>query len=234
MSQRNKELGFTVIELSLAMAFLAFILLFTTTTLVQMMRTYNKGLTIKQINQAGRTITEDLSRSLSSGAASEVNTSYLSQGKLCVGSATYIWNPVYQDDAAHTYNNGGYTGHKWSSGSTGLGLARTTSTYCRGGSAETLTANDNSFSLLGEHARIIDVDVEKYGVGDKLVQLTFVIGTFDPSEATAIASLSTGSPQYQNVYNTAYFRDGSLTCRPDNSGNFCAFGTFKTTVYVGN
>ena len=87
MSRHSRESGFTVIELTLAMAFLAFIMLFTTLTIIQMMRTYDKGLTIKQINQSGRTLVEDLSRSVSAGVASDINTSYIDQGRLCVGNA---------------------------------------------------------------------------------------------------------------------------------------------------
>lgn len=230
MSQNNTQRGFTVIELTLAMAFLAFILLFTTTTLVQMMRTYNKGITIKQINQAGRTITEDLARSLGSGESADIITTYLPQGRLCVGNAVYMWTPTFT--AAQQYTPTIYT--RLDTKAVSLVRASKTPLTCSANGALSLASSDTTFSLLGDNARVLDVKAERYGTGGRLVQLTFIIGTFDLGEESALQSLATATPQYNNIYNTPYYRGGTMTCRPDSQGNFCAFGTFKTTVYVGN
>lgn len=227
MSQHNKkQSGFTVIELTLAMAFLAFIMLFTTMTIIQMMRTYNKGLTIKQINQSGRTLVEDLSRSLSAGVASDVDVSYINQGRLCVGNAVYMWTPVYNGT---TYSASVYTQFNGKPAS----LIRTerSTLLCSNSASLSLASSDNRFALLSDQARVLSVDVERYGVGNRLVQLTFQIGTFDQTEEP---SLDLPVPNKKNIYVTPYYDGGNLTCRPDTNGNFCAFGTFKTTVYVGN
>lgn len=229
MFRHKSQQGFTVIELTLAMTFVAFILIFTTLTTIQMMKTYNKGVTIKEINQAGRTLTEDLSRSLTAGKASSVNLSYLDQGKLCVGASTYIWNPVYTG-AAHAYNDGGVTYHKWPNGDR-VGLARSVSALCNASNAITLPAPDeNTFSLLSDQARVLDVSATRYD-GGKLVKLVFTLGTFDTNEEP---SLGASPIDTSGLYNTPYFNGANLTCRPNDQGNFCAFGTFRTTVYIGN
>jgi hypothetical protein len=231
MFRRNTDQkGFTVIELTLAMAFLGFILIFTTTTTVQMMRTYNKGLTIKQINQAGRTLTEDLARSLSAGKASDVNTSYVAQGRLCVGNAVYMWTPVYNPD--NTYNSNVTTNFNGSAAT----LIRTDRTSgsagtCSANGALTLTSSVDRFALLSDQARVLNVDIEQNS-DKKLARLIFTLGTYDATEEAALEA--TPTPIYKNIYNTPYFSGGQLTCRPDSAGNFCAFSTFSTTVYVGN
>lgn len=232
MYQRNNQYGFTVIELTLAMVFLTFILIFTTTTTIQMMKTYNKGVTIKQINQAGRTITEDLARLLSAGKASDVDISYIAKGRLCVGNAVYMWTPVYKPD--NTYNSNVTTTFNGSAAT----LIRTDRTplTCSANDALTLTSNpptpnQNRFALLSDQARVMGVSVEQ-NVDKKLVRLVFTLGTFDPTEEAALEAAPT--PDYKNIYNTPYFSSGKLTCRPGADGNFCAFSTFSTTVYVGN
>lgn len=85
----HKQRGFTLIELMLALSFLAFILIFIVSAMVQYMNTYNKGLVYKEINQAGRTTFEDINRSLRFSSA---NVSLMSKGRLCMGGETYVWN----------------------------------------------------------------------------------------------------------------------------------------------
>lgn len=81
--------GFTLTELMLAMAFLTFVLLFVVIALLQYMSTYNKGLVYKEINQAGRTIFEEVTRSVRSSSA---NIRFMDEGRLCVGGQTYVWS----------------------------------------------------------------------------------------------------------------------------------------------
>lgn len=227
MSRHNhRQQGFTVIELTLAMAFLAFILIFTTITTIQMMRTYNKGVTIKQINQAGRTLIEDLSRSLSAGSAADIDTTFIPQGRLCVGKTVYIWNPVYTP--SKTYNPVIWT--KFNNKPATLIRSDRTSVTCSNSPALNLMPTTDRFALLSDQARVLGVDVQQNS-DKKLVTLTFMIGTYDSSEEPALGAspMNTGG-----LYITPYYSSGNLTCRPGSEGNFCSFSSFKTTVYVGN
>jgi prepilin-type N-terminal cleavage/methylation domain-containing protein len=101
-ASHQHQAGFTLIELLLALAFVAFVLIFATTTVVQILRTYNQGLAIKEINQTGRASLEDMSRILSATAptavvslaqtAPNVVGPTANQGRVCLGGITYVWN----------------------------------------------------------------------------------------------------------------------------------------------
>ncbi len=93
MTRRANTHGFTLIELMIALAFVAFILIFATTAVIQVMQTYNKGIAVKQINQAGRTTIEDISRFLRTADPGAVKTNALaSNRRVCFGSVSYVWN----------------------------------------------------------------------------------------------------------------------------------------------
>ena len=89
---RANQKGFTLIELLLAMAFLSFLLLFMITATLQVMRTYNKGLVLKQINQTNRSVLEEVSRTIRLAGPNGVNVSRIGNNRLCVSGTSYVWN----------------------------------------------------------------------------------------------------------------------------------------------
>lgn len=90
--------GFTLVELMLAMSFISLLLLAIAMTTIQVSNIYTKGITLREVNQAGRALSDELQRSIASTAPFEVsgtNTKYMSQtggGRLCTGRYTYAWN----------------------------------------------------------------------------------------------------------------------------------------------
>lgn len=86
----NNQQGFTLIELLFAMAFVGFIIVFAITTVIQVMGTYNKGLAVKQINQAGRTTLEDISRYIRTSKPGTITV--ISANRACLGGISYVWN----------------------------------------------------------------------------------------------------------------------------------------------
>jgi type II secretory pathway pseudopilin PulG len=103
----DKTKGFTLIELTLAMSFIAVLLLAIALTIIQISAIYNRGLTLKDINQAGITITNDLQESIADSPPFVIappNTapgnlyilnksgSTITGGRLCLGQYSYIWN----------------------------------------------------------------------------------------------------------------------------------------------
>lgn len=99
----NKQHGFTIIELTLAMTFISFLLLGIALTIIQIGAIYNKGSTSKEINQASRDINDNLNRNISVAGSLALATDYVRSpvtstatsqvgGRLCLGSYTYIWN----------------------------------------------------------------------------------------------------------------------------------------------
>jgi prepilin-type N-terminal cleavage/methylation domain-containing protein len=100
MNHVDKRRGFTLIELMLAMSFISLLLIAITLTILQISSIYNRGITLKEVNAAGRTLGSELQRSIAetdpfsieSGAGSR----YILQGdwggRLCLGQYSYIWN----------------------------------------------------------------------------------------------------------------------------------------------
>jgi type II secretory pathway pseudopilin PulG len=121
MNRVDKRKGFTLIELMLAMGFVAALLIAIAMTVIQIANIYNRGLTLKEVNQAGRSIASELQRGIAAstpfsvdpGVGSHyifekvlVNTRYVPQpwgGRLCVGQYSYIWN--YGKDIQTYLNN---------------------------------------------------------------------------------------------------------------------------------
>lgn len=104
MIHHTKKEGFTIVELMLALSFIAFILLFTVFATVQVMRNYSKGIAIKEINQTARDMTDDMIRVIRSANSQTVNLSKLNAGRACLGGVSYVWNT--QGGNANLYTDG--------------------------------------------------------------------------------------------------------------------------------
>ena len=62
----NKQRGFTLVELMIAVAFVGTLLILIALVIVQIMGIYNKGLTLKSVNEISRTVVRDMQQSISS------------------------------------------------------------------------------------------------------------------------------------------------------------------------
>jgi len=81
--------GFTLVELLLAMAFFSFILLFVTTGFIMINRSYNKGITAKQVQDNGRRLMEQLTREIRVADISAIDTE---DNCLGLGDYRYYWS----------------------------------------------------------------------------------------------------------------------------------------------
>jgi prepilin-type N-terminal cleavage/methylation domain-containing protein len=120
----HKQSGFTLIELMLAMSFISLLLIAITATTIQVSNVYNKGLTLRSVNQVGRELTASLRRDINASQSFNVSNPkdtkdgtrrYLVQkandnktfgGRLCMGSVSYVWNygETLTNDKASDYN----------------------------------------------------------------------------------------------------------------------------------
>jgi prepilin-type N-terminal cleavage/methylation domain-containing protein len=105
MSQ-DKKSGFTLIELMLAMTFISILLMAIAMTTIQIGNIYNKGITLREVNQSGRALSDELQRSIASASPFDVTpkvdaspatatSRYVVRdggGRLCLGNYTYAWN----------------------------------------------------------------------------------------------------------------------------------------------
>lgn len=104
MTQRYRRYGFTLIELMLAMAFVSVLLLAIATIAIQAGKLYNRGLTLRSINQSGREISDSLRRDFLQANAGKISGNANSavvmvqaggadrSGRLCLGDYSYVWN----------------------------------------------------------------------------------------------------------------------------------------------
>jgi type II secretory pathway pseudopilin PulG len=210
MANKKTSNGFTIIELLMSMSFLAFMLLFVITASTQVLRTYNKGLTIKDINQSSRTIIDQLARDVSSSTQPKIYKDALS-GRLCTDGATYVWNTIQ----APTPNPNKY---KAPNANTGLHFIRTTDpTACGTKKTPDVPLNTATELLNGQSANVGSqasiIDLNLTPVNTKLYKLSLILGTSDPAGYTIVAA---------------------GTCGPGLQGEFCASASFNTTVYVPN
>jgi prepilin-type N-terminal cleavage/methylation domain-containing protein len=100
----RSQQGFTLVELMLSMTFISVLLLTIAVTVIQIGNIYNKGLTMRSVDQVGRVITSDIRRVISQSQPFTIENNYSVQrhpesqigepdgGRLCTGTYTYIWN----------------------------------------------------------------------------------------------------------------------------------------------
>jgi len=209
------EHGFTLVELMLAMAFLSAIILFGILTFVQALAVYNKGISISQINETGRSLTNDLNRSSNNATSFSVSDQIM-----CIGKTAYLWND--ESTAA---------GSRYKLNGNEIGIVRTVDSidardyYCGVAHSHDLVP-ENVTSLTGSQVKVIDVGVsqpdtavaEDNSLEAPLLRFVLTIGT--RSEDGAVDPIPPGGA------------GGYWTCPTGTFGTFCAVGTYSTTIYV--
>lgn len=100
--------GFTLIEVTLSMGFIAFIITILAATTVNIVRTYTKGMWLSQINSTGQQIISDLGTTARYNTAPTVNDD---KQRICFRNVVYAWNTADQlkSTAKNTYNSHGYS-----------------------------------------------------------------------------------------------------------------------------
>lgn len=98
--------GFTLIELMLSMSFISVLLIAIAMTTIQISHIYTKGITLREVDQAGRTVSDELQRTIAASSPFDVTpkkddspltatSKYVVRdggGRLCLGQYTYVWN----------------------------------------------------------------------------------------------------------------------------------------------
>jgi Tfp pilus assembly protein PilW len=114
----NNQQGYTLIELSLAMVFLSFIMIFIVVVLFQLLNTYNKGVALSSITSIGRQVNRDFSGSSRYGGGSTgvvlqgtagkavAELATVAGGRLCVNGVSYVWNVGSADARPNKFAGG--------------------------------------------------------------------------------------------------------------------------------
>lgn len=209
IKQRNikEQKGFTIPELMLAMSFISVLLILLLLSATYVISTYNKGLTLKRVNQSGRSIGDTLQASLKDSTQSVTGGTT----RLCTGKYTFIWT-LYND------NSGSIAREMYDDGSQ-IGFAKVDDSgqdYC----------ND----LTKHPSRSDSTEL----LGDNLVLRapTRFIRNSDGKLITAIYTIST--PDESSAFAAPTIPGGSIKCEGNRSDgeDFCALNTFVVTSYI--
>ena len=102
ITKHDKNNGFTLVELMFSMVFISLLILSITMTIMQVLNIYNRGLLIKEVNQTGRTVTDQMQRTISASipgptisVVKMTNPSDSTEeigGRFCLSNYSYIWN----------------------------------------------------------------------------------------------------------------------------------------------
>lgn len=199
MNQRtNHQSGFTLIELMLAMAFVSALLVMVAMTTMQISSIYNRGITLKTVNQAGRDLSDAFRRDVSAARQSDVELVRFSEGgeadlnRLCLGNYSYVWNygrEIEDDVAVNYYNDDGADTKR------PIGLARLSDPggrLCKAdddnnypqikqSAATEMLARDATSKELALHEFDFGVLASDSSVSQAVYSLSFTLGTNDQS-----------------------------------------------------
>jgi type II secretory pathway pseudopilin PulG len=188
---QNSRRGFTIIELMLAMGFVSALLLAIAMTVIQISNIYNRGITYKDVNQAGSALASELQRSINSSSQFDVTLSspkpnYINSkddggGRLCIGQYSYIWN---YGSSSKTLNE--YSPRDPINPIHFIKVIDPTKSYCDPDPRKPISKKDNPIELLnaGKHDLaihdfwILSANSASDGItNQRLYSISFLIGT---------------------------------------------------------
>ncbi len=237
MIQHKQKSGFTLVEMMLAMAFVGMLLVAIAMTTMHIMTTYTKGVTVREVNQSGRTISEDMQRTIAASApfvvspaktgapTDEIGVRYVVRpggGRLCTGAYTYAWNYGNTAEISGATSTPVYNTYSDSedvirlvkvSDAGGMLCADVTRDIEKGQAKDFLVAGDRNLAV---QQLTVRSDREDEVSGQALYAIDLVIGTNDQDQINA--------------------SDG--TCLPPSEGSgfeeFCAINQFSIIARAGN
>lgn len=228
----NRDDGFTIVELMLAMAFVSALLLAVAMTVVQIGNTYNRGLTYKSVNQAGGALANEMQRSINASAPFDISIDgsgdglhYVKKnwgGRLCMGQYSYIWNYGGAIKSESTNLN------EYSDSEDTIRFVKVldpSSSYCSDPTSNIASSTaveilDTGQSDLAVHNFSISSDNSAYDArtGQRLYSISFLIGTNDQTALTG-----------------SYDSTACRTASDVNSDpSYCAVNQFDIVVRAGN
>lgn len=192
----SRAKGFTIIELMLSMSFIGVLLVAIALTTIQISNIYNKGLTLREVNQAGRTLSDDLQRSIGASPPFDVDpasdtTKYIVRdggGRLCVGRYTYAWNygsalrgGTGAPAVVNTYDDGQAVGFAKVDDPSASLCTDPTAAIPRASANELLSGGDRDLAV---HIFTVSSSTQDLETGQALYAISMTIGTNDSSLLT--------------------------------------------------
>lgn len=182
----------------LAMTFISVLLIAIAMTTIQISNIYNKGITLREVNQAGRAVSDDLQRSINNSAPFDLaaqgdQATYINLGnggRLCVGKYSYLWNygKAISDGQPSSQLN-----KYQDNGSTYIRFAKAVDgdhSLCKNNGSEQPKQSDVTELLatgdrdLAIHSFKISRTADESSIGESMYAISFVLGTNDQSLLT--------------------------------------------------
>ena len=230
----DKQNGFTLIEVSTALIFVGFIIFILAATTVNIVRSYNKGIWLAQINQAGQQMNSDIGDKARYSGAAVVQAD---KRRMCINGVSYLWNTQKEIDNGQLGNN------VYSDG-TPIRLARIedkNGEYCTKDQQPDAPGKDpNVRALLGRGVAIQEFKVSQ-ATGVPLLTVSMVVSTEGVNRPFKVI-LPNGSDKYvedmtNGTWQCGDFIDGNNNNKLD-AGEFtpaknqyCSFAEYTFTVY---
>ncbi|HWZ65542.1 MAG TPA: hypothetical protein VNX65_01955 [Patescibacteria group bacterium] len=208
MIRLDKTIGFTIVELMFALTFIGFIMLFTVSATVQIMRVYSKGVALKEINQSARNILEDISRVARNSDGSAI-TFLPAQNRICFGSVSYVWNT--QANTINKYDD-----------NTPVTMARA------GDSSNSLCTITNPGVPNDPQPHVTKSSSTAILSNNVWVQNINLVQSADKNLVTISVRLSTTGSNQPTDNDPAL----GMVCSGDINGRYCAVSTFSTSVEI--
>lgn len=233
MNHADNKQGFTLVELMLSMSFVAALMIAIAMTVVQLGNIYNRGLMLKEVNQAGRSLASELQTSIAQSSPFNIklgaDSRYIKQswgGRLCIGQYSYVWNygiDIEKDDSSRLNT---YSDPSNKNAIRFVKIADQDASYCLTPSKKVDPTNAVELLNIGEH----DLAVHSFVIstvasagdsktGQQLYSLEFEIGTNDQKALTSSSS-------------------GAVICRaPNQTGadpSYCSVNRFDIVARAGN
>ena len=237
----DKQSGFTLIEVSTALIFVGFIIFILAATTVNIVRSYNKGIWLAQINQAGQQMNSDIGDKARYSPAATVTKNR----RMCINGVSYLWNTQkdIDDDPGNNRYFDGTPG-------TPIRLARIddpNGDYCRDFKRrpELPSVNPNVHILLGRGATIQEFKVEEQKAGAPLLTISVVVSTEGANrpikaytDPTGIVHIDADQSNSDSYWQCGEWIDKDGNGRVDSTdiftpakNQYCSFAKYTFTVY---
>lgn len=231
----DKQNGFTLIEVSTALIFVGFIIFILAATTVNIVRSYNKGIWLAQINQAGQQMNSDIGDKARYSGVADVKAK---ERRMCINGVSYLWNTqkeINNNPGSNVYLDG-----------TPIRLARIedkNSEYCTDPNKQPPAPgqNDSVHALLGRGVAIQEFKVSQ-AAGVPLLTVSMVVSTEGANRPFKVI-LPNGSDKYkEDIVNGTWQCGDFIDDNPSNGkldegefhpakNQYCSFAEYTFTVY---
>lgn len=233
---KQRHAGFTLVEVTLAIAFLSILLIAILTITVTAGKLYIKGNTNQAINQSGRDFADTVRRDFlasgisviagsPTGTAITIGSGNLTSGRICLGMVSYLWNSAALLNAPNTNE-------------VTMGTSNTPVKFARIVSPKQSYCDKDASGKYPMNIPSTEQVVDLFGGSDRdyaLYSMTMAPVAVTGDKGMYQISYTLGTNESNTTQNDA--TNSFVQCKPNDSQtadfNYCAVDDFDMIVRVG-